>query len=47
MTTQLPESLTDIKSSLYEQDYCLWIETTINHLQNGQLTEIDLSNLID
>lgn len=47
MTAQLPENLTSLKSCLYEEDYCLWIETTINQLDNGKLAEVDLINLIE
>jgi hypothetical protein len=38
---------TDIKSSSspYEEDYYLWIETTINQLREGKLAEVDLANL--
>jgi hypothetical protein len=33
--------------SLYDQDYYLWLETTINLLRQGKLTEVDLGNLIE
>lgn len=33
--------------SLYEQDFYLWIETTVNQLKNGQLADVDLENLIE
>ncbi|OIP68271.1 MAG: hypothetical protein AUK43_16405 [Oscillatoriales cyanobacterium CG2_30_40_61] len=33
--------------SLYEQDFYLWIENTVNHLKTGQLLEVDLGNLIE
>ncbi len=33
--------------SLYEQDFYLWIETTVNQLKNGQLAAVDLENLIE
>jgi hypothetical protein len=35
------------QQTLYNQDFCLWIETIVNQLQKGQLTEIDLDNLIE
>jgi predicted DNA-binding ribbon-helix-helix protein len=44
MTSQLPETNS---LSLYEQDYLLWIETTLNQLRQGRLTELDLTNLIE
>jgi predicted DNA-binding ribbon-helix-helix protein len=44
MTIQLPGTKTP---SLYEQDYLLWIETTLNQLRQGRLTELDLTNLIE
>ncbi|MCF3605811.1 DUF29 domain-containing protein [Planktothrix agardhii 1033] len=33
--------------SLYEQDFYLWIENTVNLLKTGQLLEVDLGNLIE
>ena len=33
--------------SLYEQDFYLWIENTVNQLKTGQLLEVDLGNLIE
>lgn len=33
--------------TLYDQDYYLWMEKTIQLLQNHQFTELDLENLID
>ena len=33
--------------SLYEQDFYLWIETTVNQLKNRQLAAVDLENLIE
>ncbi|HBE20906.1 MAG TPA: DUF29 domain-containing protein [Cyanobacteria bacterium UBA11149] len=38
---------TDIKISLYEQDYQLWLEQTLNQLRNGDFDPIDLDNLIE
>ena len=34
-------------ANLYEQDYCLWAETTVNLLKQGKFTEVDLANIID
>lgn len=47
MTIQLPENLVAIPSDLYERDYCLWIETTINQIQSGQLTAVDFGHLLE
>ncbi|AFY33075.1 DUF29 domain-containing protein [Calothrix sp. PCC 7507] len=47
MTTQLPQSPKTSGSELYEQDFYLWIQTTIELLKQGQLTELDLENLIE
>ncbi|MGL4502503.1 MAG: DUF29 domain-containing protein, partial [Planktothrix sp.] len=33
--------------SLYEQDFYLWIENTVNQLKTGQLLEVDWGNLIE
>jgi hypothetical protein len=43
MTHQISQPLT----SLYEQDYCLWLEQTIEQLQTGELSKIDLLALIE
>ncbi|HEY9863027.1 MAG TPA: DUF29 domain-containing protein [Candidatus Obscuribacterales bacterium] len=47
MTTQLP--ITELKqtSSLYEEDYHLWLINTIHQLQYGKLAEVDMVNLIE
>jgi len=42
MTSQLSPPLT-----LYEQDYCLWLDQTLHHLHSGQLDRLDLSALIE
>lgn len=42
MTTEVVTKLTQ----LYEQDYCLWLEQTIQKLRENCFTEIDLANLI-
>ena len=36
-----------MKSDLYEQDYYLWLEKTINLLENNQFSDLDLENLIE
>jgi predicted DNA-binding ribbon-helix-helix protein len=33
--------------NLYEQDFYLWLETTVNQLKQGNLDQIDLINLIE
>ncbi len=45
MTTLLEkkQSLTQ----LYEQDYLLWLETTVNLLKKGDLSKLDIDNLIE
>jgi hypothetical protein len=44
MTTQTsPSPLT----KLYEKDYCLWLELTIQQLQTGKLDNLDISALIE
>jgi|GEM_PF-82931 len=37
---------TQIKT-LYDQDFALWIETTVNQLKTGELQKIDVENLIE
>lgn len=44
MTAQLP---TNIDATLYDRDYYLWIETTLELLRQGKLSEVDLPNLIE
>ncbi|MEA5622396.1 DUF29 domain-containing protein [Nostoc sp. UHCC 0251] len=33
--------------SLYDQDYYLWLRTTINQLRAGQFLSVDLDNLLE
>jgi hypothetical protein len=33
--------------TLYDQDYYLWIRTTINQLRRGQFSAVDLENLLE
>lgn len=33
--------------TLYDQDYYLWIKTTINQLRTGQFAAVDLENLLE
>ncbi len=44
MTTNLQS--TSLSSYLYDQDYCLWLETTAKLLRNHQLEHLDFENLI-
>jgi hypothetical protein len=44
MTAQLP---TNTDAKLYDRDYYLWIETTLELLRQGKLSEVDLPNLIE
>lgn len=34
-------------TTLYETDFNLWIEQTVNQLQNGKIQDLDLENLIE
>jgi Domain of unknown function DUF29 len=43
MVTQLQP----ITQTLYDEDYYLWIKTTINQLRSGQFSVIDLENLLE
>lgn len=47
MTTQPPETSVPTNSSLYEQDYYLWLQTTAKQLREEKLSEIDRANLIE
>jgi hypothetical protein len=46
-TEILEQSETISYSSLYDQDFMLWIESTVQLLKSQRLTELDLENLID
>ncbi len=41
------QSTTTAITSLYEQDFYLWLQTNINLLKEGKFGEIDLENLIE
>lgn len=45
MTTQLPE--VNKNSNLYDQDYCLWLETTAKLLRERRLEDLDIDNLVE
>ena len=40
-------NLKEAENSLYEQDFCLWLENTAQLLKNGRLSELDIPNLIE
>lgn len=39
--------LTETTKKLYEQDFYLWIQTTVKLLSEGKLKELDIENLIE
>lgn len=39
-------TLAQIKT-LYEQDFALWVQATVNQLKSREFSELDLENLID
>ncbi len=41
--TQTPASHRD----LYDQDFCLWVEQALVLLREGNLTDLDLENLLE
>lgn len=41
------QSITTAITSLYEQDFYLWLQTNINLLKEGNFAEIDLENLLE
>lgn len=43
----MSKTATNNKKSLYESDYCLWLDTTLQQLKNNDLTNLDLVNLIE
>ncbi|MBD2293034.1 DUF29 domain-containing protein [Anabaena sphaerica FACHB-251] len=38
---------TDTNKQLYEQDFYLWIQTTVKLLREGKLEQLDIENLIE
>lgn len=44
MTTPIIQPATQ---TLYDQDYYLWLRTTINQLRTGQFAAVDLENLLE
>ena len=43
----MSKTATNNKNSLYESDYCLWLDNTLQHLKNNDIANIDLDNLIE
>ena len=43
----MSKTATNNKNSLYESDYCLWLDTTLQQLKNNDIANIDLNNLIE
>ncbi|MCL1474580.1 DUF29 domain-containing protein [Argonema antarcticum] len=41
------QSMTDAITSLYEEDFYLWLQTNINLLKEEKFAEIDLENLLE
>ena len=44
MTSQLPKTN---KSTLYEQDFCLWIDNTVRQIKQGNINNLDWDNLLE
>ncbi len=36
-----------MKTNLYDKDYCLWLEETVQLLQERKFTDLDIFNLIE
>ena len=47
MTAKSPKTSVQIDSTLYEQDYYLWLKQTAFLLRNGKLSELDIANLAE
>ena len=47
MTTNLNKTSVTNSSSLYEQDYSLWIETTVKQIREQQFNLVDWENLLE
>lgn len=41
------QSTTTAITSLYDRDFYLWLQTTINILKEGKFAEVDLENLLE
>jgi hypothetical protein len=47
MTHRRSRNSTNINPNLYERDFYLWLQTTVNQLRNRLFSEVDLHNLIE
>jgi hypothetical protein len=36
-----------LETSLYERDFCLWVEEQARLLKEGRLDQLDLANLVE
>ena len=43
----LTVDITSKSMDIYNQDYCLWVETMMQFLREGKLTELDIPNLLE
>lgn len=41
------DSVTKERPSLYERDFCLWLDAQVRLLKEGRLQELDVANLIE
>lgn len=41
------DPVTEERPSLYERDFCLWLEQQATLLREGRLSELDVANLLD
>ena len=41
------DPVTEERQSLYERDYCQWVEQQVRLLREGRLHELDITNLVD
>jgi hypothetical protein len=41
------EALESDRPSLYERDFCLWLEQQAALLREGRLDELDIANLVE
>lgn len=47
MTTDTEKTLVTNRSNLYEQDYYLWLETTVNKIRSHNFDSVDWENLLE
>jgi hypothetical protein len=46
-TVEVPDLLSLPLSDLYDQDFCLWLATTVEVLRDRRFSQLDLENLIE